>query len=63
MSNSSTMRAVHAESFTGYTGLKLVQAQDLRGLQGGYWSGSQQRASPPWTIPSCRAATPERRRL
>ena len=27
MSNASMMRAVRAESFTGYTGLKLVQAK------------------------------------
>ena len=31
MSNSSTMRAVRAESFTGYAGLKLVEAPRPRG--------------------------------
>jgi NADPH2:quinone reductase len=34
MSNSSTMRAVRAESFTGYTGLKLVKAPRPRGALG-----------------------------
>jgi hypothetical protein len=57
------MRAMRAESFTGYGALKLVEVPKPILLTGGSLSGSPQQASPRWTTPSFRVAIRQRRLL